>query len=73
MPRRASVGPWKHVIRYQTAPRIVSLRTWVPGPAQVDHWPRIVPHTFVQNAHTGRISIIEDAIAIVWAQSAIGL
>ena len=73
MPRSASVGPWKHVIRYQTAPSIVSFRTWLPGPAHFDHWPRMVPHMFTQNAQTGRISIIDDAIAIVWAQSAIGL
>src|SRR5512134_1152775 len=69
--RRASTEPWKQPTRYMSDPMIKNLagRLREKPPQR----PCIVPKKFCRTVHTGMISIIEETIAIVSAQSAMGL
>ena len=62
--------PWKQPIRYRTDPTMRNFAGRLC--ANSVHRPIIVPKKFCSTVHTGMISIIDDTMAIVSAQSAIG-
>src|SRR3989304_1086232 len=69
--RSASVEPWKHPTRYMIEPTTRNFAgRFRENPAQC---PIMVPKKFWSTVHTGMISIIEEQMAMVSAQSAIGL
>ena len=69
--RNASSEPWKQPARYMSAPMIRNFAgRFLPKPS---HLPITVPKKFTSTVHTGMISSMEVTIAIVSAQSAIGL
>ena len=68
--RNASIEPWKQPTRYMSEPVTRNLAgRFRPSSRQ---WEPTVPKKFWMTVHTGMISIIDDTMAIVWAQSAIG-
>ena len=68
--RNASSDPWKHPTRYMMEPTIRNLAgRFLPNSC---HRPIMVPKKFWSTVQTGMISIIEETMAIVSAQSAIG-
>ena len=66
----ASSEPWKHPTRYMIEPTIRNFAGRF-FPKSV-HRPIMVPKKFWSTVHTGMISIIDEMIAMVSAQSAIG-
>ena len=69
--RSASTEPWKHPTRYMSDPMIRNLAgRFRPKPCPVA---RMVPKKFWSTVHTGMISIIDETMAMVSAQSAMGL
>ena len=69
--RKASVEPWKHPNRYMIEPMIRNFAgRFVPNVLQR---PIMVPKKFTSTVHTGMISSMEVTMAMVSAQSAIGL
>ena len=69
--RSASVEPWKQPARYMSAPMIRNLAgRLVPIVLQR---PITVPKKFTSTVHTGMISSMEVTMAMVSAQSEIGL
>ena len=69
--RSASTEPWKQPTRYMSEPMIRNLAGRLrEKPSQR---PIMVPKKFCSTVHTGMISIIDETMAIVSAQSAMGL
>ena len=69
--RSASTEPWKQPTRYMSEPMIRNFAgRFREKPPQR---PFMVPKKFWSTVHTGMISIIDETIAIVSAQSAMGL
>src|SRR2546425_10540494 len=68
--RSAEIEPWKQPIKYMIEPTMRNLAgRFRPSSRQR---PIMVPKKFWSTVHTGTISIMDDTIAIVSAQSAIG-
>src|SRR2546426_10125424 len=68
--RNASSDPWKHPTRYMMEPTIRNLAgRFLPNSC---HRPIMVPKKFWSTVQTGMISIIEETMAIVSAQSGVG-
>src|SRR5215475_7392725 len=68
--RSASSEPWKQPTRYMSEPTIRNFAGRFPENS--GQRPIIVPKKFCSTVHTGMINIIDETIAIVSAQSAIG-
>src|SRR6266850_3091478 len=68
--RRASSEPWKQPTRYMTEPTMRNLAGRF-GP-NCCHRSIMVPKKFCSTVQTGMISIMDETIAMVSAQSAIG-